>query len=188
MLKLFPLKCPSCGAGLEVDGSLRKFECGHCGNRYLLDKTVESMPEGERQRVDPITTVTEKTGHWFRVAEVDVMLNYTGLHRTEKERILYAEIAYENRTEIPLKYRHDQWVVFDKSGYTFEPAKDYDYRHLYAGDKIYLGMTRHLNPGMKLRGFLAFVLPESFAFEYLQFSAGYPGKTIEFHIGNSIHI
>lgn len=182
MLKLFPLICPTCGGRLEVAGHQKKFQCVHCRNSYLLDRNVADLGESDRNHIVPITTYTEKMQQWFRVADTDVMLHYTGFHNTDKERIFYAEIVYENKTDGPLKYRHDQWVIFDKSGYTFEPAKDYDYRHLYTGDKIYLGMTRHLNPGMKLRGYLAFVLPESFSFEYLQFSAGYPGKTLEFHV------
>jgi hypothetical protein len=102
--------------------------------------------------------------------------------RSNEEEAYYIEVLYENRTSDPLKYRHDQWIFFDTHGHTFEPAKDFTHPHLYTNEKIYLGMTRVLNPGMKLRGWLAFVLPPATTIEYLQFLAGAPVKTVEFRI------
>ena len=37
MMKLISLKCPSCGAKLEVNGDLDKYTCNFCGVTTLLD-------------------------------------------------------------------------------------------------------------------------------------------------------
>ena len=36
-MKLVSLKCPSCGAKLEVNPSLKKYTCNYCGETSLLD-------------------------------------------------------------------------------------------------------------------------------------------------------
>src|SRR5687767_10432186 len=82
-VSVFPLTCPSCGARLEVGGDQNKFECERCGNRYLLERNIRDLAEADRNHIVPVTTYTQKMRQWFRVADVDVMLNYTGIHNTE---------------------------------------------------------------------------------------------------------
>ena len=36
-MKIFQLKCPSCGATLKVSDSLKSFTCNFCGETTLLD-------------------------------------------------------------------------------------------------------------------------------------------------------
>ena len=116
------------------------------------------------------------------MAGVDVFLHKFSVEKVSKERVLFIEVEYENKTSDPLKYRHDQWIIYDKTGYTYEAVKDFSHPHFYKKEKIYLGMTRVLNPGMRLRGWLAFVLPKESDIERLQFSARTPLKTLEFRI------
>lgn len=182
MPELFSLTCPTCGASLKISGEDNRFHCDHCGNKYLLDHKVKEISESERKHLAPMVTYTNTMGQWLSVAEYDVLLHAVIHETVEEQRVLYIEVEYENRTSNPIKYRHDQWIVFDTHGHTFEPAKDFTHPHLYADGRIYLGMTRVLNPAMKLKGWLAFLLPELVSIEYLQFSAGTPVKTAEFRI------
>ena len=182
MPELFSLTCPTCGASLQIVGENNQFHCDHCSNKYLLDQKVKELPESERKHLAPVVTYTKTMGQWLNVAEYDVLLHVITNEIVEETMVLYIEVEYENKTSTPIKYRHDQWIVLDLEGHTFEPAKDFMHPHLYVADKIYLGMTRVLNPGMKLKGWLAFLLPKAVSFEYLQFSAGTPVKTVEFRI------
>ncbi len=182
MPNLFNLQCPTCGASLQADGESRNILCEHCGNKYLLDQKIGQMNETEREQLSPTVTYANKPQQWIKVAAYDVFLHKFSVEKAEKDSVLFIEVEYENQTPDPLKYRHDQWIVFDKTGYTYEAVKDFSHPHLYKEEKIYLGMHRTLNPGMRLRGWLAFVLPPSSIIEYLQFSAGTPAKTLEFRI------
>ncbi len=182
MTNLFNLQCPTCGASLQADGSSKQIACEHCGNQYLLDKELEQMDDAQRENLSPAVTYTNKPGQWIKVAEVDVLLRSFSDETIGKERVLFAEVEYLNKTTDPLKYRHDQWIVFDKAGYTYEATMDYLHPKLYKG-KVYVGRTRMLNPGMRLRGWLVFILPPESKIECLQFSAGsQPIKTLEFRI------
>ena len=182
MSALFSLICPTCGASLQADGTTRNILCEHCGNKYLLDQKIKQMNKAEREHLSPTVTYSNTPGQWIKVAGVNVLLHKFSVEKVGKERVLFIEVEYENKTSDPLKYRHDQWIVYDKTGYTYEAVKDFSHPYLYKKDKIYLGMTRVLNPGMRLRGWLAFVLPTKSDIECLQFSAGTPLKTLEFRI------
>lgn len=181
MSNLFNLQCPTCGASLQVDGVSRNILCEHCGNKYLLDQRIEQMNEAERGHLSPTVTYASRSGQWIKVAEVDVLLRSFSEETVSKQYVLFVEVEYENKTSDPIKYRHDQWIVFDKTGYTYEATMDYLHPKLYKG-KIYIGGQRILNPGMRLRGWLVFILPPESAIECLQFSAGIPAKTLEFRI------
>lgn len=181
MTNLFNLQCPTCGASLQADGASKQVACEHCGNRYLLDKIPAQMDDEQRENLSPAVTYANKPGQWIKVADVDVLLHSFSEETVGKEHVLFAEVEYVNKTSDPMKYRHDQWIVFDKAGYTYEATMDYLHPKLYKG-KIYIGGTRMLNPGMRLRGWLAFILPAESVIECLQFSAGTPIKTLEFRV------
>lgn len=182
MPHLISLTCPTCGANLEASGESKKIACGHCGNHYLLDKSVEQLDDAQRNRLSPSVTYVNKSGQWLKIADVDIFLHSFSEETIEKEHVLCAEVEYVNNTDASMKIRHDQWIVFDKAGYTYEATMDYLHPKLYKG-KTYTGRTRILNPGMRLRGWLVFILPPNSEIECLQFSAGIPiTKTAEFRI------
>jgi ribosomal protein S27AE len=177
------LQCPTCGAGLHVAGEQNQFACGHCGNKYLLDRKLEDFDAAEREHIEPSVTYTNHTQQWLRVAAYEVCLHSVAFETMNKQRVLYIDVAYRNRSSTALTCRHDQWIVFDRDGYTYEPVKDFDARELYDGNaKRYVGMSRIITPGMRLRGWLGFQIPAAATIEYLQFSAGIPAKTVEFEL------
>jgi DNA-directed RNA polymerase subunit RPC12/RpoP len=177
------LKCPTCGAGLHIASKMNQFACDHCGNRYLLDRKLEELSEPERDHLKPNVTYTQHIKQWLRVGEYDVFIHNIHMETVQKERVLYIEVAYRNETNGTLNCRHDQWIIFDREGYTYEPVKDYDFRAVYEGnDKRYVGLSRVIRPGMRLRGWLGFVLPAKAVLEYLQFSGGVPAKTLEIEL------
>jgi len=184
MTGLFSLTCPTCGANLKADGASKRVACEHCGNRYLLDKPIVEMDDLQRQQISPSVTYSNRPGQWLKVADVDIYLHSFSEEAISKQHVLCAEVEYVNKTDASMKLRHDQWIVFDKAGYTYEAAMDYLHPKLYK-EKIYIGRTRMLNPGMRLRGWLVFPLPQDSMFECLQFSAGSPLiKTAEFRMGS----
>jgi|GEM_PF-1414852 len=177
------LQCPTCGAGLQVAGQKNQFACDHCGNRYLLDRKLADFDAAEREQLKPSVTYTQHLQQWLRVGEYEVCLHRISVETVNKEQVLYIDVAYRNQSATALTCRHDQWIVFDSEGYTYEPVKDFDYRELYDGNgKRYVGMSRLITPGMRLRGWLAFLVPASTTIEYLQFSGGIPAKTVEFEL------
>jgi len=179
---LVSLTCPTCGANLQVEGDTNLFQCSHCRNKYILDHKIHEMDEGTRKNLAPLVTYTKEMGQWLKVAEYDLILHQMETNKTGGTDILYIDVGYENKSATPVKYRHDQWVVFTSTGHSFEPAKEFTHPQLYESDKIYLGMTRVLNPGMNLRGWLAFVLPGGTKLKYIQFSGGISPKTVEFQL------
>lgn len=177
------LQCPTCGAGLQVAGEKNLFACGHCGNKYLLDRKLADLNAAEREHIQPSVTYTQQIQQWLRVAEYEVFLHSILMETVKKDRVLYIDVAYRNPSSAALTCRHDQWIVFDTEGYTYEPVKDFNFPELYEGNaKRYLGMSRIITPGMRLRGWLGFLLPASTTIEYLQFSGGVPAKTVEFEL------
>jgi ribosomal protein S27AE len=177
------LLCPTCGGGLQVAAEKNQFACHHCGNKYLLDRKLEELDAAERQHIQPSVTYTEHIQQWLRVAEYEVCLQRVSLETVDKERVLYIDVAYRNPSSTALTCRHEQWLVFDTEGYTYEPVKDFDARELYEGNtKRYLGMSRIITPGMRLRGWLAFLVPAPTTIEYLQFSGGAPTRTVEYKL------
>ncbi len=171
MPTIFPLTCPTCGAGLKASGESQQIACEHCGNRYLLDKPIGQLDDAQRRNLSPSVTYANKPGQWLKIADVDVLLHSFSEETVEKEHVLCAEVEYVNNTHSSMEMRHDQWIVFDKAGYTYEASMDYLHPKLYAG-KIYIGRMRMLNPGMRLRGWLVFILPQTSRIECLQFSTG----------------
>lgn len=183
MPNLFTLQCPTCGAGLQVAGEKNEFACQHCGNKYLLDRKIEEMNGAERENIQPTSTYTTQTRQWIKVASYEIFVHAIVEQTIKDEHVLYIEVEYRNGSPMPLACRHDQWIIFDHNGYTYEPVKDFAFPHLYEQDgKRYLGMSRTITQGMRLRGWLAFVLPPSTTVEYLQFSAGTPTRTVEFQL------
>lgn len=183
MANFLNLQCPTCGAGLHIAGDKNKFACQHCGNTYLLDRKLEELNVAEREHLQPTVTYTQHIQQWLRVAEYEVFLHSVSMETVTNSRVLYIDIACRNPSATPLTCRHDQWIVFDKDGYTYEPVRDFDSPEVYAGNaKRYLGLSRIITAGMHLRGWLGFRLPASTVVEYLQFSGGVPAKTVEFQL------
>ncbi len=178
--RFIALQCPTCGAGLQVAAENNGFACDHCGNRYLLDRKLEDLPRPEQEHIKPDVTYTHHIQQWLRVGELEVFLHQVGVEMVEKKRVLYIEVSYRSAAPGAVTCRHDQWVLFDREGYTYEPVKDYDFRTLYEdGVRPYLGLSRVLTPGRMLRGWLGFVVPPTAVLEYIQFSGGIPAKTVE---------
>lgn len=183
MTNLLSLQCPTCGARMPVAGDLNRFACEHCGNQYLLDRRLEELDRSEREHLRPAVTYTQQIRQWLQVADYEVFVHSLSEEAASPHRLLYVEIGYRNTASGPLTCRHDQWIVFDQHGYTYEPVRDFDQPEIYAGRaRPYLGLSRTITPGMQLRGWLAFRLPASAAVDYLQFSGGSPARTVEFRV------
>lgn len=184
MPNLFTLQCPTCGAGLQLAGEMNTFFCEHCSNKYLLDRKIEEMNAAERENLQPLSTYTNQVKQWLKVGSYEIYVHVVSDEVIEKQHIFYAEVECRNRLSTPLTCRHDQWIVFDEDGYTYEAAKDFSHPAYYEkNDKRYLGMSRTITQGMRLRGWLAYLLPSAAKVAYLQFSSSGPIQTVAFQVG-----
>jgi hypothetical protein len=182
-MNLFTFQCPTCGAQLEIAGAANRFACEHCGNHYLLDHKIEDLNSDEREHIRPLATFTNQVKQWLQVAEYKLHLHAISVEQVGEERVLYADIELRNESERPFTCRHDQWIVFDGDGYTYKPVMDFNGPHIYEKrGRIYLGLSRVLTPGMRLRGWLGYILPAGAVVQCLQFSGGSPVKTVEFQV------
>jgi hypothetical protein len=101
----------------------------------------------------------------------------------ERVRVLFVDVMYRNPTsDKSLDCRRNQWVLYDTNGYNYEPTESN--RFLYENNnKPFMGGSRFINPGMKLRGWLAFEIGEDVVPEHLQFTDGFlRGNTAEFRL------
>lgn len=182
MTNLLSLQCPACGAPLQTTVEKNRLACQHCGNQYLFDRTLEEVAAA-KGGIQPTVTYTQHLQQWLRVADYEVFVHSLSQATITKERVLYIEIAYRNPATYPLTCRHDQWVIFDTNGYTYEPLRDFDKPEIYKSQqKPYVGLSRVITPGMNLRGWLGFLIPETATLVYLQFSGGSPTRTVEIRI------
>ena len=42
-MKLIPAKCPSCGASIDVDRSLKFTKCQYCGTEIVVEEAIENL-------------------------------------------------------------------------------------------------------------------------------------------------
>lgn len=183
MASFIKLQCPTCGAQLKLADELSQFNCAFCGNKFLTDRKLADLRPDEREHFLPTITYTQRMKQWLRVAEYEVILHTVVEAAVEKQRVLFADVAFRNSTTGPLQCRHDQWIVFDLDGYTYEALRDFDSPPIYREqDKRYLGMSRVITPKMQLRGWLGYIIPAAAQLNCLQVSGGTPTRTVEFHV------
>lgn len=90
-------------------------------------------------------------------------------------RVLYINVECRNRTRNKtLSCRRNQWYLFDAEGYSYEAESD-NPRLYQDQDRRFLGGERFLTPGTRVRGWLAFKLPENAVAERVQFITGFLG-------------
>lgn len=62
LMKLITLKCPECGATLNLDGSRKEYFCTYCGAKILLDEEIQRQDiKIENRIVDEAAIEKEKT-------------------------------------------------------------------------------------------------------------------------------
>lgn len=96
-------------------------------------------------------------------------------------RVLFVEVIYRNpHADKQIEGRRNQWWLYDEDGYSYEAQGSN--RWLYENNgKPFLGGTRYLSPGTKVRGWVAFELPREAVPERLQFVDGFlSGNTADF--------
>lgn len=94
------------------------------------------------------------------------------------ECIFYLHVEYDNQSNEAVDYRLNQWSVFDDENYAY----DYEIMDRYYEDQ---GKPRlresMLNPGMQVKGWAAFLVPEGATINRAQFLTGYfDGTAVDF--------
>jgi DNA-directed RNA polymerase subunit RPC12/RpoP len=42
-MKIIPLKCPECGADINIEDGVKQFYCSHCGTRLTIDDETKTV-------------------------------------------------------------------------------------------------------------------------------------------------
>jgi len=135
---------------------------------------------------------TQKTQKWLRVGEYDIFVHRVTeqLHISDQKRkqVIYIEVEYRNQSQVEnLSCRRNQWRVYSAEGNSYE-AEAIGIAYLFR-EKHYFGSENLINPGMNVRGWFAFILPEGAKIRFLQFMTAFIGtKTAAFDIEDSIEI
>ena len=94
---------------------------------------------------------------------------------SKKIRAVRIHVLYENRTDHPLKYVTVQWLLYDTEGYSYSSTI---MRKFYGDDS-----SRKLSEGLlstekKVRGWVAFELPQDAKPDYVQFRANFMADAV----------
>ncbi len=171
MPKLFALRCPTCGANLQIAGDKNQFSCEHCGTAYLLEQTVKEMAAPQRDHLSPLTTYTHNLQQWLKVGKYEIFVHAVFEEKMESRRVVWADVAYRNNGTEQLSCRYSQWILFDSDGYTYDASSDSSL--FREKDRPPLGGERFITPGMRVRGWVAFVVRPQTTVERLQFITGH---------------
>jgi hypothetical protein len=136
---------------------------------------ASSKTSGERQ-------ARRRTEEWIQVGEYNIFVHQVieQFHQKDQkiERVIYTEVEYRNQTEEEsMSCRRNQWHLFAQDGYSYEAVSELSSSFLYR-DRRYFGGERYINPGMNVRGWLAFPVPEKAKIMMLQFMTGFIGTKI----------
>lgn len=75
LMKLITLKCPECGATLNLDDSRKEYFCTYCGAKILLDEEIQRKDiKIENRIVDEAAIEKEKTKQLDYLASIVVII------------------------------------------------------------------------------------------------------------------
>jgi len=143
------------------------------------------------QKISQGKFTVRKIQEWIRAGEYDIFVHKVTeqfhTHGQKEERVIYAEVEYRNQTkEENISCRRNQWHLFGKDGYSYEAKSGMEASYLYQ-EKRYFGSERFINPGMNVRGWLGFSVPEDAKITILQFMTAFIGtKTADIDVEHVI--
>ena len=89
---------------------------------------------------------------------------------TVESDFLHQYVEYDNQGREPLDYRLNQWSIFDDENYAY----DYEIMNFYYQDQSRPRLEESvLNPGMQVKGWAAFPIPDDVTIDRVQFLTGY---------------
>jgi ribosomal protein S27AE len=112
-LKVVPLKCPSCGAKLEVSEDMDRFACGYCGTELVTQRRGGTV--ALKSLTDAIVKVqigTDKTAAELALRRLQDELHDVRTHRAAQESSWQAcLVEYDTAVEIVKKRKLSLWVI-----------------------------------------------------------------------------
>ena len=70
-MKLVPAKCPSCGANIEVDRSLKFTKCQYCGTEIIVEEAVENLLKVELKDSPTLENYLKLGNRYFENSEYE---------------------------------------------------------------------------------------------------------------------
>lgn len=179
MFNFVKLNCPTCGASLNVNKESERFACEHCGNNYVLEDKASALKAADREHLAPRTTYTHQLKQWLKVGSYEIFLHEVQELRRDETHFFCINIEYRNNSKETLSCRRNQWILFDRDGYTYDSDPFLKLPDSFNGQL--LGGDRLVTPGAKVRGWVVFKLSEATVVDRLQFlTSVLSSKTAEF--------
>lgn len=102
-------------------------------------------------------------GEWIQVKDYQIcvhrVIEQEYVFNAKTRRVIYIEVEYRNQTRLEnMSCRRNQWYLFCKDGYSFEPISELE-GAIYYRDRPYFGGERIINPGKHVRGWFALQCP-----------------------------
>ena len=70
-MKLIPAKCPSCGASIDVDRSLKFTKCQYCGTEIIVEEAVENLLKVELKDSPTLENYLKLGNRYFENSEYE---------------------------------------------------------------------------------------------------------------------
>lgn len=101
----------------------------------------------------------------------DVVVYDTGASSPANVRSVRVLVEYANNTTIPFRFSLNQWLLFDTDNFAYESEIR---NQFYEEDAIHRLKEGTIQPGQKVKGWVAFQVPEKARLSHIQFQMGYP--------------
>jgi hypothetical protein len=103
----------------------------------------------------------------------DVVVSDTGISVPAHVRSVRVLVEYANNTAIPFRFFLHQWLLFDTDNFAYE----FEIRNqFYEEDAIHKLKEGTIQSGQKVKGWVAFQVPEKARLSHIQFQMGYPSN------------
>ena len=149
--------------------------------RVVTGKTIRLAPEDRKI----VAAETPRPGLWWVYEDYSICVHElkdehvydSGLSNPKYVRSIRFNVEYINTSTSELRYTSLQWLLYDREGYNYEPEIRLQFFGADAGRKLHEGQ---LAAERRVRGWIAFEVPETAELDYLQFRKHYGArKTVE---------
>ncbi len=170
-------QCLICRSEIKAAAMKRRIRCENCESEYLLPQRAYRYAfAAMRNNFLPRATITklDTFGRWLRAGEYEICI-YDVIQEQDGSKIVVSvDVGYQNRLiDETLDCRRNQWVLFDTEDYSYDTEYGKHDDYLTKKGRHSLGSQRFINPNSKLRGWVAFQIPNTSSPVKIQFFSGY---------------
>lgn len=124
----------------------------------------------------PLATISKlnRFDQWFRAGEYEVCIHNVIQEQDGSKIVVSLDVGYQNSLiDETIDCRRNQWVLFDTEDYSYDTEYGKYDDYLTKRGRHPLGSQRFINPSSKLRGWVAFQIPNTAVPAKIQFFSGF---------------